>query len=341
MAWHRFYDPEAGMNMLFTVRHAAYENDFPLTSDIRDILRCTHPGLPPPPRQGYARPLSDYDHHVHPTEGQERIFILTTSGSYVSKVSKQLQVDNTYYLLKPPKGDLGRRSYPTPMTMPSWILIDEYHHAKSPEAPPYNHIKLLQKQCHDGIPYSIFLSGTPLETGPANFLGPLGCLIDPRLPTPSATSTHHVTVDELVAKDKKFQAIQSRVKKHGTAPTDLVELQAIADWAVNFLVYWCIRRTERGKWFGQPLLSLPLCKHIDVMAKFPISLRDRLTKLENKFETAAKQKENQEQANAASFRQSVTRQVLLAATIPPRWSPFGWIVPRRVFRTIRSSPRLS
>lgn len=40
---------------------------------------------------------------VDPTEVQERVILLTTKESYVSKVHSQLQVANTYYLLNQPR----------------------------------------------------------------------------------------------------------------------------------------------------------------------------------------------------------------------------------------------
>lgn len=161
----------------------------------------------------------------------------------------QLQVVNTYYLLNQPKGDSGRRLYHDPMIMPSWILLNEYHHSKSIVAPPFNHIFELQKECHDGIPYPGFLSGTPLETGPANFLGLFSCLLGPSPGIPSPTNYASVEVDDLYTKDKRFQAIQASVKKYGTETTDLKDLQEIGEWTREFLLYWCIRRTVLGQWF--------------------------------------------------------------------------------------------
>ena len=72
-----------------------------------------------------------------------------------------------------------------------------FHHSKSIDAPPFNHIHELQKECHEGIPYSVFLSGPPLEIGPSNFLGPLRYLSDPSVGTLSPIITHDVEVADL------------------------------------------------------------------------------------------------------------------------------------------------
>ena len=48
-----------------------------------------------------------------------------------------------------------------------------------------------------------------------------------------------------VTKDRRFQAIQARVKKYGTPPTDLNELHAIAEWTMEFLPY-CLLYTSYG-----------------------------------------------------------------------------------------------
>ena len=170
--------------------------------------------------------------------------------------------------------------------MPGWIVVDEFHHTKSVEAPPFPAIHALQKYCAEGIPFCVFMSGTPLETGPANFLGPLSCLLDPDLESPSfsGASSHNVTMEDIRRNEKAFRSIQESVKRKGTNESDSEKLRDIAEWFMTFLPTWCLRRSERAKWFGQDLLTLPQCHHQIVYVPFPRSLRSDLTKLEDQYQ---------------------------------------------------------
>ena len=86
---------------------------------------------------------------------------------------------------------------------------------------------------------------------------------------------------------------------------------------MELLLYWYIRRTERGKWFGKTMLSLPPCKHLEVNVGFPASLIGSLDQVESAFKTAVLQKEDQQILYAAQFPKTAVRQVWSAATLPP------------------------
>ena len=72
MAWHKFYDPSAGLDMHFVVAHGDYETKYPFTPDTLNLLRCRYPKALQEPAPFLARSPSEYQYNVIGREGHER-----------------------------------------------------------------------------------------------------------------------------------------------------------------------------------------------------------------------------------------------------------------------------
>ena len=314
-AWEQYYGSAASLNMRLLVAHAGYDNLYPLAPQIPE-LRCNY--LKPLLEASiyHKRPESAYDQNFVAKSGQEGFIILTTKESYESRVESRIGFHRNYYLSEyDQRIRRNPKPYMDPAFMPGWILVDEFHKTKSVKAPPYNQTCDLQKRAADGVPFAVFMSGTPLETGPLNFLGPVTCLIDEKSENILYNGISPCT---LIEKDKAFRSIQNRANKTSAHEIDRMKLQEIADWLVNLLPRFLIRRTSSTKWFGSKLLVWPPLIQAVVEVKFPGSLRKSLNDLQDRFQAAITERvETADHNTFAMFIKTITRQILLAATVPP------------------------
>ena len=167
------------------------------------------------------------------------------------------------------------------------------------------------RQWAKDIPAVVAMSGTPVSVGPVDIKGPLMCL---------TSGNDDNVIEELDKMDKRFKELVELEPPSKDMPRLIMEFGKLYQSRT-------LRRTEDSLWFGEKILDLPPVQQRDMDVAFPDEYRQDLKNLTLNIAGDIEQGLNQtEKQKMSTFYKTITRQQLLASTIP--WLVTFWGGPR-------------
>ena len=239
--------------------------------------------------------------------GQSKLWILTTTGSYKSRVKAILTADK--------KDVVKYHNDYVPMF--STAITDEFHTIKGRTTEAIGFLKNLPGRLRH-----LMLSGTPLEKGLNDILGPLEVMQEHWFDrwvnedeetgekeqnwawTDGATA-HKGFLDPLRVANLQKQAsiTENHVKRKKTLTVDeRKQFDDALDTTRDVLHKYMISRTPRSKWFGEPAVAIPPHEHWDVDVLMPPSL---ITALDDIYQVADNQLFDDMAERVAKYRAAV------------------------------------
>ena len=314
--YSKFYDPnETRITLHLKIAHGKHAKGHILTSEDHDQLRCEYPDKVLESTRGrlYSQvPDKKWRYEGTPRAGSHQYIVITTPGSYIAHLYEAISYRYQWSGEPdpPPSGAGSRRQIRfkneyVPGVLPSWVVVDEFHLLKSmsKNSGPWEYIMDIRKWAQE-VPSIVAMSGTPVSVGPADIKGPLMCLRDG-----GQHSQHSVAIDDLDKMNSRFNEL---LERNPTSP-DMTTL--ISNFGALYRPL-TLRRTEESLWFGDKILNLPAVHQKDINVAFPTQYRQALNDMTHRIADEVQRGPSSDGFKMHSFYRTITRQQLLASTIP-------------------------
>ena len=151
---------------------------------------------------------------------------------------------------------------------PAWLIQDEFHLNKGIDAGACLMIQNFNRNFPTARPWTVFMSGTPVEISPADLAGPVSTMETEEWQKKN-NIYHECRHSYLTNLAKTFGSFV----KMGVATTH-AKIEEVCREFSQILPKLMLRRSEDASWFGHEILDLPPRRQYEKTVPFPLEYQE-------------------------------------------------------------------